>query len=123
MDVKKRGKSSAHPKPGGELTADERAAVLAVAGELGCMVGAGPHTGKPSMTVLLRDIGAGDIVCKRRRGRKRQTAAARIEEWKRARPDMSAREVSERVGCKLQTVYAVWSHIGRREKSANDGAG
>lgn len=111
MAVKKRGKSSAHPKPGGELSADERAAVLAVAGELGCMVGAGSHTGKPSMTVLLRDIGAGDIVCKRRRGRKRQTAAARIAELRAREPDLTGPEVARRVGCQPQTVYAVWAKL------------
>lgn len=124
MDVKT--ESARRAPAAGELTPAERAAVIEVARAAGSLATRGPAAGEPSITVLLRDIASGDLVVLRKvrkRRKARSTMAAQIEEWKRARPDMSAREVSERVGCKVQTVYAVWSRAGRREKSAGDATG
>ncbi len=105
--------SGRRPSVAGELTADERAAVVEVARVVGSLAERGPTAGQPSITALLRDIAAGAVTCRRsrRRGAARQTAAARIAELREREPGLTGAEVARRVGCRPQTVYAVWSRL------------
>lgn len=111
MDVKR--KSERRTPVAGELSDEERAAVVEVARIVGSLAERGRTAGQPSITALLRDIAAGAVVCRRRKrgGAARQTAAAQIAELRAREPGLSGPEVAQRVGCQPQTVYAVWAKL------------
>lgn len=95
---------------GVHMTEGEHAALLALAGRLGCTSTRGATKGDPSLRALFSAIAAGELVVKRQPHRpkaSRVAAADRVRAEIERDPDATMAEIAARAECSISLVSKV----------------